>query len=83
LDEVSIAVEEQSEDLLGLDEALSVLEQRDERKARIVMLRYFTGLTIEQTAAALGLSVTTVKDEWAFARAWLHSELTRRDDAEN
>jgi RNA polymerase sigma factor (TIGR02999 family) len=81
LDDVSIAVEEQSEGLLDLDKALSELEQRDERKARIVMLRYFTGLTIEQTAAALGLSVTTVKDEWAFARAWLHSELTRRDDA--
>lgn len=81
LDQAEIAVEQQSENLLCLDEALHELEKRDQRKARIVMLRYFAGLTIEQTAAALDLSITTVKDEWSFARAWLQSELNRRGDA--
>ncbi|MBI5866485.1 MAG: sigma-70 family RNA polymerase sigma factor [Planctomycetes bacterium] len=64
------------DDLLALDDALSRLEQFDPRKAQIVALRYFTGLSIEETAAALGLSKTTVKDEWMFARAWLHNELS-------
>ena len=75
LDDLDIAVQQQSENLLRLDEALAELERRDARKARIVMLRYFAGLTIEQTASALELSLTTVKDEWAFARAWLQSEI--------
>jgi RNA polymerase sigma factor (sigma-70 family) len=78
LDDVQVAVQEQSENLLHLDEALAELETRDARKARIAMFRYFAGLTIEQTAAALDLSPTTVKDEWAFARAWLQSEMNRR-----
>jgi RNA polymerase sigma factor (TIGR02999 family) len=78
LDDVQIAVDEQSENILHLDEALAELERRDERKGRITLLRYFAGLTIEQTAAALDLSPTTVKDEWAFARAWLQSEINRR-----
>jgi RNA polymerase sigma factor (TIGR02999 family) len=77
LDDIDIAVQEQSENLLRLDEALAELERRDSRKAKIVMLRYFAGLTIEQTASALDLSITTVKDEWAFARAWLQSEIER------
>ena len=78
LDEADIAADEQHADLLALDEALNQLQQRDPRKSDIVMLRYFAGLTIEQTAVALDLSRTVVKDEWAFARAWLHSELKRR-----
>jgi RNA polymerase sigma factor (TIGR02999 family) len=80
LDQVDIAIEEQSENLLRLDDALAELERRDKRKAQIVMLRYFAGLTIEQTAAALDLSITTVKDEWSFARAWLQSEIERDFD---
>jgi RNA polymerase sigma factor (TIGR02999 family) len=67
--------------LLSLHEALDALEQRDPRKAQIVMLRYFAGLTIAQTADVLDLSPTTVKDEWHFARAWLFSEMTRGDRA--
>ncbi len=51
----------------------------DPRKARIVSLRYFAGLTIEETASTLDLSLTTVKDECRFARAWLYSEMTRDD----
>jgi RNA polymerase sigma factor (TIGR02999 family) len=66
---------ESSDELLALDEALTKLDARDPRKAQIVMLRYFAGLSITDVAAALNLSPTTVKDEWTFARAWLQSEL--------
>jgi RNA polymerase sigma factor (TIGR02999 family) len=62
-------------DLLALDEALNRLEQIDPRKARVVSLRYFAGLSIEETARAMDLSPATVKNDWAFARAWLHREL--------
>lgn len=62
-------------DLLALDRALDRLNARDPRQADVVMLRYFGGLTIEQTADALGLSAGTVKNEWTFARAWLRREL--------
>ncbi len=63
-------------DLLALDDALSKLSAYDERKAQVVMLRYFAGLTIEETAAAMELSPATVKTEWTFARAWLHRAMT-------
>lgn len=62
-------------DVVLVDEALRRLEQEDPRKAQIVSLRYFAGLTIEQTAAALEISGATVEREWAFARAWLHREI--------
>ncbi|MBL8879743.1 MAG: sigma-70 family RNA polymerase sigma factor [Phycisphaerales bacterium] len=67
------------DELLALDAALDRLERRDARKAQIVMLRYFAGLSIEEVAESLELSRTTVKDEWAFARAWLHAELDHHD----
>lgn len=60
-----------AEQLLALDEALQELAARDKRQHDVVMLRYFAGLTIEQTAEALGLSAGTVKNEWTYARAWL------------
>jgi RNA polymerase sigma factor (TIGR02999 family) len=72
----TIDVIDQREQLISLDRALQTLEQRDPRKARIVMLRFFAGLSIEQTAAAMDLSIATVKNEWRFARAWLHSEMS-------
>lgn len=62
-------------DALALDEALERLHSLDPRKARVVELRYFGGLTIEETAQALGVGTTTVEDDWAFARAWLRREL--------
>jgi RNA polymerase sigma factor (TIGR02999 family) len=62
-------------DVLAIDQALTRLEQIDAQKARIVLLRYFAGLTIEETAAAMDLSPATVKNEWAFARSWLHDAL--------
>jgi RNA polymerase sigma factor (TIGR02999 family) len=62
-------------DLVAVDEALTRLAQSDPRKAQIVSLRYFAGLSVEETAAALDLSPATVKNEWAFARAWLYRAL--------
>lgn len=62
-------------DVVALDEALERLEKLDERQARLVELRFFGGLTIEETAAELGMSATTVKDLWRGARAWLRREL--------
>jgi RNA polymerase sigma factor (TIGR02999 family) len=62
-------------DLVAVDEALTRLEQTDPRKAEIVTLRYFAGLSIEETAAALDLSMATVKNEWKFARVWLYRAL--------
>ena len=61
--------------VLAIDEALSRLESTDPRKAKIVTLRYFAGLSIEETASALDLSPATVKNEWTFARAWLFRAL--------
>ena len=63
-------------DALDLDRALAKLEQIDPDEARIVELRFFGGLTIEETAEALGISVATVKREWAIAKGWLYRELT-------
>lgn len=63
------------EDVSAIDEALRRLEQIDARQAQIVEMRYFGGLTIEQTADAMGISDATVKREWMHARAWLRCEL--------
>jgi RNA polymerase sigma factor (TIGR02999 family) len=65
--------------VLAIDEALQKLEQTDPARAEIVMLRYFAGLSIDETAAALGVSPRTVDTEWRFARAWLHRELSKGD----
>jgi len=76
LDEVTdLAAERRSAPLLALDEALVRLAVLDERQHCVVELRYFGGLTNEEVAAALGISVATVKREWVVARAWLHREL--------
>lgn len=63
--------------VLALDEALIALGRLDARQARIVELRFFAGLSIEETSAVLDLSPATVKREWSTARAWLRRELTR------
>ncbi len=62
-------------DLLALDEALCDLAALDERKCRVVEMRYFGGMTIEETARALNVGTTTVEDDWVFARSWLRREL--------
>jgi len=73
----AVAGKEKSIDLMAIDEALTKLEKIDQRQAKIVELRYFGDLTLEETAQALGVSRTTVADDWAMAKAWLHRELTR------
>jgi RNA polymerase sigma-70 factor, ECF subfamily len=64
-------------DLLALEEALTDLEKKDARQARIVELRFFGGLSHKETAHVLGVSESTVKDEWDFAKAWLKRQLKR------
>ena len=77
LDEAMIVAESRSIDVLALDEALTRLAALDERQAKIVELRYFAGLSVEETAEVTALSPATIKREWAMARAWLHAELTK------
>lgn len=73
--ERALAVGDDTIDLVALDEALRRLEQLDAQQARVVEMRFFAGLDVETTAEALGLSPTTIKREWATARAWLLREL--------
>ena len=79
LDGLDLAIEAvaQDLDLDVLDQALTRLAALDTRQARIVELRYFAGLTVEETAEVVGLSTRTVKREWALARAWLRREMAR------
>jgi RNA polymerase sigma factor (TIGR02999 family) len=71
LSEVAVISLNKSADLLALDEALERLAETDERKARVVELRYFGGLSVEETAEVLGISEITVLRDWKFAKAWL------------
>jgi RNA polymerase sigma factor (TIGR02999 family) len=77
LEEVAVISDERASELVALDEALTTLAQVDERKSRLVELRYFGGLTIEETAAVLGVSDETIRREWIRAKAFLHRELSR------
>ena len=65
-------------DLIGLDDALNALAQTDQQQSRIVELRFFGGLTIEETAGVLAISPATVKRDWVMAKAFLKREMTRR-----
>ena len=76
-DDAKMAAEPEAGELLALDEVLDKLEKYDQRKAEVVMLRYFAGLSVEETAAALGVSEATVKNDWTFARAWLQREMAK------
>ncbi len=67
-----------NENLIELDLALRELEQLDEKQAKIIELRYFGGLTIEETAEVLKISTSTVKREWTFARAWLYDKVSNK-----
>ena len=62
-------------DIVALDDALRALEQLDLRKSRVVEMRFFAGLSVEETAAVLGVSTDTVLRDWKFARTWLYQEL--------
>jgi len=76
LDDVDVPASEPGADLLAVDLALQMLAAEDPRKAQVVEMRFFGGLSIEETAEALGISARTVHTEWAFARAWLYKTLT-------
>lgn len=75
LDEAAVLSDERADELMALDEALDSLSKLDERKGRVVELRYFGGLSVEETAEALGIHPNTVTREWNQARAFLHREL--------
>ena len=64
-------------DIIALDEAMNRLEELEPRQSRVVELRYFAGLTIEETAELLGVSISSVKDDWRIAKIWLYRDLTR------
>ena len=78
LSEIKSAAGEAPEDLLALEEALEKLEKKDKRKADLVKLRFFGGLTGEQAAQVLGISTSTAENDWAYARSWLRLEMGGR-----
>jgi RNA polymerase sigma factor (TIGR02999 family) len=75
-DAIEIAAPAPGDEILAVHEALDLLAAHDARKAELVKLRYFVGLSFEETAALLGISVPTAKRDWAYARAWLHNAIT-------
>jgi RNA polymerase sigma factor (TIGR02999 family) len=77
LDEAMIVSEEKIEDLMAVDEALNSLAAIDLKQSRVVELRVFGGLTVEETAEVLGVSPRTVKREWSMAKAWLQGQLRK------
>jgi RNA polymerase sigma factor (TIGR02999 family) len=79
LDEAALVPYEQTGDLVALDEALKLLADLDERQSRVVELRFFGGLSVEETAEFLKVSPATVRRDWSMARAWLHRELSSHD----
>jgi len=79
LDEVDLATPALDEDLVAIDRALELLTIKDSRKARVIELRFFGGLSMEETARVLGVSLRTVQSDWAFAKAWLYRALTGGD----
>jgi len=83
LEGIVAAAKSRGTDLIALDDALTQLAKLDTQQARIVELRFFGGLSIEETAVVTGVSPATVKRNWAAARVWLHRELNRtsRDDS--
>ncbi len=80
LDETLVFAPERSLELIRLDGSLDRLAQIDARQSRIVELRFFAGLTVEEIAKALGISPKTVKRDWSVAKAWLHGDLKSKHD---
>jgi RNA polymerase sigma factor (TIGR02999 family) len=75
IDAIDVAIQATPDQLLALDDALAKLTRADPAAARLVALRYFAGLTVEESGKALGISTATAYRHWNYARAWLHSEL--------
>jgi RNA polymerase sigma-70 factor (ECF subfamily) len=81
VDDVDVPDERADTDLVALDRALEELAARDPRKAQVVELRFFGGLSMEQVAESLGISLRTAHNDWAFARAWLYRSLASGGDS--
>lgn len=79
VDEADIVITQDPVDLIALDEALEKLAREDERKAELVKLRFFAGLTVEQAGRVLGISRATADRYWTFARTWLFNEMAKGD----
>jgi RNA polymerase sigma factor (TIGR02999 family) len=77
IDEVQHAVDQEAEEIVSLHEALEALQALDPRKAKVVEMRYFGGLSVEETAEAMGVSIGTVNRDWRLARSWLIREMNR------
>jgi RNA polymerase sigma factor (TIGR02999 family) len=75
-EEILIVSHDKSAELIALDDALEALAQLDEQKAKIVELRYFGGLSIEETAEVMGVSVPTINRQWRMAKAWLYGQIS-------
>lgn len=82
LDESMIVSGERAGDVVALDDALTALARIDQRKSKIVEMRFFGGLSIEETAEALSVSPGTVMRDWTLAKAWLHREINKSDPNE-
>lgn len=80
LDRLDLATQIEPPQLLALDDAIDGLAKDDETAARLVKLRYYAGLSIEQAASALGIATSTAYQHWTYARAWLHCELLMPDE---
>jgi RNA polymerase sigma factor (TIGR02999 family) len=80
LGDATVVAKDQDLDIVALDEALERLAQLDEQQSRVVELRFFSGLTVEETAEVMGISKATVKRDWSVAKAWLHRELRGNAD---
>lgn len=76
LADANLSTKSRDLDIVALDEALEKLSAMDQQQARIVELRFFSGLTVEETAEVLSISPATVKRDWSMAKAWLHREIT-------
>jgi RNA polymerase sigma factor (sigma-70 family) len=78
-DEALVVTDDVSDNFARLDDALRALAAVDERKSRVVELRFFGGLSVKETAAVLGVSAATVMGDWKFAKAWLQREMKVHD----
>ena len=76
LDEVAVVSQERAAELVALDDALTSLAKIDERKGKIIELRFFGGLSVDETAEVMNVSPVTVMREWRAAKAWLHREVS-------
>ena len=83
LDETAVVKEDQGADLVALDDAMNALSELDPRKVQIVEMRFFGGLSVEETAEVLKISPITVKRDWRAAKAWLYRELSGDDTHEH